>query len=504
MSHLSLLEQIGAALDKEIDGDKVRDLVITHMLKIRQKRAGLGWLQLNRAQREYSGKCTKRNIILKARQLGITTYIAARYFIQTITRPGTLTVQVAHSEESAQAIFTIVRRFWENLPESLRRGALAPSRANVRQLVFPKLDSEYRVETADANAGRGMTIHQLHCSEVSRWPRGAMASLGALRAAVVPDGEIVLESTANGAAGVFYDEWQKAQETGYAQHFFPWWYDEGYREKARRSRVLPLTPEEEELVVRHGLNEKQIAWRRKQWQTLRGLAPQEYAEDSQSCFVASGDCVFDRESIEKAAMLASEPVESSDNDRLRVWFPQQEKKLYIIGVDAAGGGSEGDYACAQVIDRNMGLQCAELRGHFPPLELARRIVGLGLRYGDALIAVERNNHGYGVLAHLSNLGYENIFEQNGQAGWLTSAASRPAMIENLAAVLMVQPGLFHSPWLLEECRTFVRHPDGNAAAAEGAHDDCVMALAIALAVRREDAGRLSRRNAVEMSSFAVE
>ena len=72
----------------------------------------------NRAQQEYSRRCRKRNIVLKARQVGITTYIAARFFMQTITQPGTLTVQVAHSEESAEAIFKIVHRFWENLPKS--------------------------------------------------------------------------------------------------------------------------------------------------------------------------------------------------------------------------------------------------------------------------------------------------------------------------------------------------------------------------------------------------
>ena len=74
------------------------------------------------------------------------------------------------------------------------------SRSNVRQIVFPRLDSEYRVETADDNAGRGMTIHYLHCSEVSRWPRDAAETLASLRAAVVPEGEIVLESTPNGAS----------------------------------------------------------------------------------------------------------------------------------------------------------------------------------------------------------------------------------------------------------------------------------------------------------------
>jgi hypothetical protein len=128
---------------------------------------------------------------------------------------------------------------------------------------------------------------------------------------------------------------------------------------------------------------------------------------------------------------------------------------------------------------------------------------LGQKYESALVAVERNNHGYGVLAHLRDLGYENIFLQNGQEGWLTSAVSRPAMIENLAGVLMAQPDLFHSPRLMGEFRTFVRHADGNASAAEGAHDDCVMAMAIALAVRREDAGRVPKRRGVEMASLEV-
>jgi hypothetical protein len=108
-----------------------------------------------------------------------------------------------------------------------------------------------------------------------------------------------------------------------------------------------------------------------------------------------------------------------------------------------------------------------------------------------------------VLAHLKELHYENIFEQGGQDGWLTSAASRPAMIENLAAVLMAKPELFRSPRLLGELRTFVRHEDGNGAAADGAHDDCVMAMAVALAVRREDAGRVARRGAMAMASLVV-
>jgi hypothetical protein len=497
---LYLLQQFGPSLDLRVGKLTLRDVLIARLLKIRPKKGAIRCFRLNRAQEEYSQRCTKRNIVLKARQVGITTYIAARYFLQTITRPGTLTVQVAHNQESAEMIFNIVRRFWEKLPKELRRGALVHSRANVRQLVFTKLDSEYRVEAADENAGRGMTIHNLHCSEVSRWPRGGMETLAALRAAVVPEGEIVLESTPNGASGMFYEEWQKATETGYTQHFFPWWYEGHYQEQRKK---IVLTKEEVELVEKHGLSRAQIAWRREQWTSLRGLAAQEYAEDPISCFLASGECVFEMAAVERAAGTAAQVVELQDNGRLTTWFPPSKGRQYIVGVDPAGGGSEGDYCCAQVIERTMGLQCAELHGHFPPFELARRVVALARKYESALVAVERNNHGYGVLAHLKNLRYENIFLQGGQEGWLTSAASRPAMIENLAAVLMAEPGLFHSPRLLGELRTFVRHADGNAAAAAGTHDDCVMAMAIAMAVRREDAGRIARRGAVEMSSLSV-
>jgi hypothetical protein len=359
------------------------------------------------------------------------------------------------------------------------------------------------VEAADDNAGRGMTIHNLHCSEVSRWPRGAADTLASLRAAVVPDGEIVLESTAHGASGLFYEEWQAAEETGYTKHFFPWWYEESYFEKVKPAELPALTEEEKDLAARYGLTDGQLAWRRSRWQTLRDLAGQEYAEDAVSCFLASGECVFDLESIEKSATRAASVVETQDSGRLVTWFPPTAGRRYIVGVDSAGGGADGDYACAQVIERFMGLQCAELHGHFPPYELARRVAALAEKYESALVAVERNNHGYGVLAHLREIPYENIFHQHGQEGWLTSSASRPAMIENLASVLMLKPELFHSPRLLGELRTFVRQPDGNASAADGSHDDCVMAMAIAWAVRREDAGRISRRAGVELGSLVV-
>jgi hypothetical protein len=263
-----------------------------------------------------------------------------------------------------------------------------------------------------------------------------------------------------------------------------------------------LTAEEEELITRFGLSEEQIAWRRINRAQLRGLAAQEYAEDAVSCFRASGECVFELEAIEQALEGWGEPIETRDNRRLMIWLPARAGKQYMIGCDPAGGGSEGDYSCAQVIERRTGMQCAELHGHFPPRELAGKLIELGNLYNGALLVVERNNHGYGVLAHLRAERAGNVFQEGGQDGWLTSAVSRPAMIENLAAVLATEPGVFRSARLLNELRTFVRHPDGTSGAAGGTHDDCVMAMAIALAARQKAAGLLPRSGMMELASLA--
>ncbi len=487
------LKWLGQHLDDiwpkgEKAGPTQRDHFIETYLKIRTKTASRAPFELNRTQRAYSTKCDKQNIVLKARQLGITTYIAARFFVQTITQDGILSMQVTHDRESAQDIFRIVRRFWQNLPDDIRKGYLQTSYRNVRQLVFTNLDSEYCLASSAENAGRGRTIQHLHCSEVSRWGAEGNEALASLRSAVVPGGEIVLESTPNGAGGLFYQEWQRALETGYIPHFFPWWFDPAYVLDPGKN-FPPFTEEETELMAAHGLKIEQIAWRRKQWASLRRLAAQEFAEDPVSCFKASGECVFDLPAIDRALTMAGEPLEARDNDRLLIWLPTQPGREYVIGADPAGGGSDGDYSCAEVIDRELGAHCAELHGHWPPREFARQLSELAKKYNMALLAVERNNHGSAVLACLESLNYPYVFTQKGQQGWLTSAASRPKMIENLGTVLFEEPERFRSRRFLNECRTFVRLANGNTGAAPGTHDDCVIALAIAWEVRKEDAGR---------------
>jgi hypothetical protein len=455
------------------------------LLRVRTRSGVTAPLRANSVQQKFEMDRGARNIVLKARQMGLTTWAAARFFLKTITQPGTLTLQVAHTQESAEEIFRIVHRFLDYLPDRLRTGCLRTSRANVRQIVFPELDSQYCVVSAgERNAGRGMTVQNLHCSELARWPGDPAEILAGLRAALAPDGEEILESTPSGIGGCFYEEWQSAPETGVARHFFPWWMERRYRTKAVEERSL--TEEERTLIVQHGLTHAQIGFRRKMQASFRAMARQEFAEDPESCFRASGESVFELAAIEQRLASAPVPLEVRRNGAFEIWLPSLPGKQYLVAVDPAGGGSDGDYSAIEVIEIMTGMQCAEFTGHVGGLELAQLVTSIAAEYNNAWVVVERNNHGHGVLALLENVCHcTRVYYQSGQAGWPTTSVTRPAVIGRLNAALIEEPDRFMSRRLLGECRSFVRQPNGNTGARAGTHDDRVMAMAIGLAARAE-------------------
>jgi hypothetical protein len=488
------LERFGAMLDKRpaIFGSRTVGMELAEQLLLVRTREGEPVpLRANAAQRAFERRRGQRNIVLKARQMGLTTWAAARFFLRTITHPGTLTLEVAHTQQAAEEIFRIVYRFLDWLPDELREGPLRTSRANARQIVFPEIDAQYRVVSAgDRNAGRGLTLQNLHCSELARWPGDPAETLAGLRASLAPDGELIVESTPDGVGGCFHEEWLKAGETGMVRHFFPWWMERRYR--AQAVDAATLTDEERDLMTRKGLDLEQIAYRRQIRANFRGLARQEYAEDEDSCFKASGDSVFELEVVEERLKETTEPVERRENGELEVWLPPIKGKQYLVAVDPAGGGSEGDYSAAQVLEMETGLQCAEFAGHVGGLELARLVTRLAEQYNDAWLVVERNNHGSGVLAFLeTSCNCKRVYRQGGQAGWLTTSVSRPAVLGRLGAALVEAPGLFQSRKLLGECRSFIRQKDGSVGARVGTHDDRVMAMAIGLGARAELMGRRS-------------
>ena len=141
-----------------------------------------------------------------------------------------------------------------------------------------------------------------------------------------------------------------------------------------------------------------------------------------------------------------------------VWLPPVVGKRYVVAVDTAGGGEDGDFAAAQVVEVATGLQCAELQERLRPAALARVVAGLGREYGggwtgdgagEALVAVERNNHGSAALAFLATeQRYGRLYCRGGEEGWLTTAASKPEAVARLGVLLRESPARFMSRRLL--------------------------------------------------------
>ena len=484
------LVEFGKHLDEahpKLDGRTPLVFLAEKMLKVRGKDGQLHRLRPNAAQRAFEAERGAANIVLKARQMGMTTWVAGRFLLKTVTRPGTLTLLVAHTQDAAEEILRIVHRFVEHLPECLTRGVLVTDRQNVRQIAFPKIDAQFRVVSAsDRNAGRGMTVQNLHCSEVSRWPGDGAETLAGLRACLAPAGsELVMESTPNGASGCFYDEWMRAGETGVVRHFFPWWMEPGYR--AEEVDEGSLTSEEVDLVLGRGLDYAQIGYRRRMLAQQGALARQEFAEDAERCFLVSGEMYFDREAVERRLAELGEPTERERNGRLEIYLPAVMGRRYVVAVDPAGGGADGDYSVAEVLDLESGMQCAEFAAHVGGMDLAQQVASLARRYNEAPGVVERNNHGAAVIVALGeSVGYHEIWTaRDGQPGWLTTTLTRPASLARLAAVVMENPECLRSRGLLMECRSFVRLANGNVGARGGTHDDRVMAMAIGLAAREQ-------------------
>ena len=126
-------------------------------------------------------------------------------------------------------------------------------------------------------------------------------TLAGLRAALAPGGELVLESTPNGAYGAFYEEWRAGVDRdpnsdALVRHFLPWWMERAY--VGAGVTQDSMSEEEMALSAAYGLSAEQIGFRRGLERSFGALRTQEFAEDAETCFRATGDCCFDVEAIE--------------------------------------------------------------------------------------------------------------------------------------------------------------------------------------------------------------
>lgn len=501
---------------------------IENTLKIQDKLANLAPLRFNRPQMRLYQEIQRqerlglpiRIIILKARQMGFSTATAGLFYYRTVTQPNINTMIIAHKADASTAIFNKNKLFYDLSPfflQPLRKASNAkellfenPSVKQKEKREKPGLRSKIVIETAmNKEAGRSSTIHNLHVSELAFWPHPEETMTSVMQTVPNEPGTcVIIESTANGVGGLFYEEWQKAErgESPFVPLFFPWY------EMAEYTMPLPedFQADQEELALqqKYFLTDGQLAWRR--WciqANCHGdldLFHQEYPADPHEAFISSGRPVFDTQAIDDAMRKIVPPqaqgrvvaeggfpiFRSQYRGFLSIWDYPRDGEAYTIGVDVAKGLENGDYSVMSVVCNRTKKMVAEWHGHIAPDLLGEEANLLGRYYNMALLVPESNNHGISTIDRLRQLHYPKLFRRRTvnravnkvteEYGFNTNSKTKPVIINDLGAHLRERAHLVSSLECLRECLTYIYDPDGATNAQNGCYDDRVIALALAL------------------------
>jgi hypothetical protein len=365
-------------------------------------------------------------------------------------------------------------------------------------------------------------LNVVHLSEVAFWPDTfAQNNFNGLIQAVPdrPGTAAFLESTANGMTGVFYAQYKAAREgiSGYELFFSAWFESAEYRDETFPKDMAP-TPDEEKLAAAYDLDMAQLWWRRRKVAT-NGLDmfKQEYPSTPEEAFISTGRPIFNPDYIVERLKTPKTPIKQMaveevydhqtkkqlplrklrDHPRgeLKVYKERDAKETYVIGADIGMGlrsgvkGRPSDPSVAQVLDSQL-RQVAVWRGTVHPDVFAEILVALGYYYNEALLVPERNNHGLVTCVELRDRQYPNLYldvtegsiepdRETLNIGVFTSEKTKPLMIDKLRAFDRNREIEINDTQTLNEMLTFVVTESGKMEAEGGAHDDCVMALALA-------------------------
>lgn len=472
-------------------------LIIENLFRIVDKDGNDLDFKLNSAQAKVDSSLTGRDIIPKARQEGVSSYFLARATARCLSTRNTRAVVISHETEATQRMLAKVHYFLEHI-----RGPRAVIKNfSKNEVSFPKTNSVIYIGTAGSRQfGRGDTITNLHCSEVAFWPDPKKLLTGLFQA-VPASGEISLESTGNGVGNYFHRACMRASagQSRYHVQFLPWHDFEDYRLKLDDNVAAALLSnldeglDEPRLVEQFKLSAGQLAWRRMKIEELDfdlDMFKQEYPMTLDECFQATGCSVF---SVGNYVPVQHEWRRSKEDTRMHelAGHPRQDH-AYVIGVDTSGGVGR-DNSVIQVVDATALEQvCEWVSDKTAPDVLAQKVASLGIRYNNALVNVESNNHGIVTLKELTriNAGQSPMYpiakifraERSDSLldlGTRTTVQTKPLMIGKLRK-LLINDLKIHSPELMDELSTFIETENGSMEADVDCKDDRVMALALCM------------------------
>jgi hypothetical protein len=415
-----------------------------------------------------------RSIILKSRQLGISTLSAGIALHMMLFQKDKAILVVATKQETAKNLVTKVKFMYDGLPSWLKLGFVENNKLALRL----KNGSQIKAVSAASDAGRSEAISLLIIDEAAFIEENRIEEIwGSSQQTLATGGKSIILSTPNGTGNFFHRMWAKAEEgtNGFTPIKLPW----------------TVHPERDE------------QWRSKQDDEL-GLRMA--AQECDCDFTTSGNIVFNPELLNYYDQtFIAEPIEKRGIEGgLHIWeYPDYTRK-YVIAADVARGDSQ-DYSAFHIIDIESCKQIGEFKGQIGTKEYGHMLVAIATEYNNALLVIENANIGWNTIQIVIDKGYSNLYySPKGDAatsaeaflskgydvtdtskmvpGFTMSMKTRPLTIGKLDAYLRDKSIVIQGKRTMEEMRTFI-WKNGRAEAQTGYNDDLIMSLATACYIR---------------------
>ena len=424
-----------------------------------------------------NGGVQKRELMLKAREIGSSTFWVAEKLRKVLANPGANLLIAANKEDNAKNLIKYAREMVSNLPDKL---GIRIERFNQSEVVinFGSLGTSLiKALPGTGAAGRSERSKYIVCTETGYWGDGGkinpeeymMSVLGTLSGAE-QDGEVVIESTAYTSADMFHDMWM-ADNNGYTKRFYGVWDNPSHTPQwyAQRRAEIPET----------------------------FLFLRDYPETAEQAFTSAANTYFDADTILVGQTFVRPPLEvkeigggeGKDPGSIHYWQKALAGRTYAIGADCAEGKSsirgKPDWSCAYVVDVRNNAVVAAVHCRLYDFDFAYALVALAKEYNNAFLAIERNAVGLAVIRTVQNLGYTNLYhhkrdvvgsmntEQTPEVGFLTTRTTKTIMLSDLHRALKagftIPDGKF---W--DEAKNLGR----DTLKAISGHDDRVVAMGI--------------------------
>lgn len=382
-------------------------------------------------------------VVLKGRQLGVTTISTALDLFWQMRHPGMTSAMVSDDESNREYFRLLIDQYLRTLPRAFR---VSPRVHNRNQLVLmngSRITYLVAGTRKKATLGQGKGINFCHGTEVSSWgdPEGFQSLMASL-AENHPNRLYVFESTAKGL-NHFHDLWQTACRARFMHPIFiGWWTKEDYAfpEGSPAYKTYwtgKLLPEERDWIkdikrlYQFDIRPEQVAWWRYQlfekFQGDEGMLMQEHAPTAELAFQLTGDQFFPAAPLVSLERIAEERlpdqfhydighefyetrlIEAAEGE-LKVWDAPVDGATYVIGADSAYGSSEWKDNFAIEVCRCYADGLEQVAEYLTPrcsmTAFAWIIAHLAGAYKNSTVIMEVNGSGRGVLDELNKLPFK--------------------------------------------------------------------------------------------------